>query len=365
MKKIMIFLFVLAASAAVSADQTQHNGDSPLPDIPAFVGHLESLRKAENIPGLSVAVIRDQEIVLAMGLGYADFEQRIPATADTTYNIASVTKPLSAVVALRLVENGTLDLDRPISKFSEWADFCSGFSKQPSIFARGLRCEPGVHTLRHLLSHTAISEPGESFSYNPVLYSWASRPIAAAAGKPFSELVREQLFIPADMKQSARVYRDLPLREDLKQRLAPPHRIDESGAIGPAPYPPPQGDGAAGGIITTVIDLARFDIALDQDVLISAQSREAMMAPTPSNNGEALPYGLGWYVQNYQGHKLVWHSGWWEDAYSALYLKIPEQELSFIVLANSEGVWWGNPLDRAEVQRSEFAQAFISAFLGH
>ncbi|MFX4228786.1 MAG: serine hydrolase [Porticoccaceae bacterium] len=92
--------------------------------------------------------------------------------------------------------------------------------------------------------------------------------------------------------------------------------------------------------MTTVLDLARFDIALDQDMLISAESREAMMEPTQSNSGEALPYGLGWYVQNYLGHKLIWHSGWWEDAYSALYLKIPEQELSFIVLANSEGVWW-------------------------
>ncbi|MEQ8953482.1 MAG: serine hydrolase domain-containing protein, partial [Gammaproteobacteria bacterium] len=217
----------------------------------------------------------------------------------------------------------------------------------------------------HLLSHTAISEPGESFSYNPVLYSWASRPIAAAAGKPFSELVKEELFVPTNMEQSARVYRDLPLRDDMRQRLAPPHRMGESGAIEPAPYPAPQGDGAAGGIITTVLDLARFDIALDQDMLISAESREAMMEPTQSNSGEALPYGLGWYVQNYPGHKLIWHSGWWEDAYSALYLKIPEQELSFIVLANSEGVWWGNPLDRAEVQQSEFAQAFISAFLDH
>ena len=59
----------------------------------------------------------------------------------------------------------------------------------------------------------------------------------------------------------------------------------------------------------------------------------------------------------------MWHSGWWEDAYSALYLKVPALNLSFIILANSEGVWWDNPLDRAEVERSEFAQAFLQAFV--
>lgn len=84
---------------------------------------------------------------------------------------------------------------------------------------------------------------------------------------------------------------------------------------------------------------------------------------TRSIAGEVLPYGVGWFVQEYQGHTLVWHSGWWEDAYSALYLKIPALRLTFIVLANSEGVWWDNPLDRAAVEESEFAQAFLRAFL--
>jgi len=107
------------------------------------------------------------------------------------------------------------------------------------------------------------------------------------------------------MRQSARIHRDLPLREDLSEVLALPYRVDTSGAIVRAPAPPPQGDGAAGGVITTVLDLAKFDVALDQGVLLSAESRAAMMAPTRSTNGEALPYGLGWYLQEYGGHTLV------------------------------------------------------------
>ncbi len=112
-----------------------------------------------------------------------------------------------------------------------------------------------------------------------------------------------------------------------------------------------------------VVDLARFDAALDGGALISAQSRARMMTPTRSADGQALPYGLGWFVQEYRGHTLVWHSGWWEDAYSALYLNIPAKDLTFIILANSEGVWWGNPLDRAAVERSDFAEAFLRAFV--
>jgi CubicO group peptidase (beta-lactamase class C family) len=359
----MSLLLMLAACTSAATGNVQNQESTPPADIPAFIQRIDSLRRSAHIPGLSVAVVKHQAIMLALGLGYADLERSVPATADTPYNIASVTKPLSAVVALQLVEQGILDLDRPMAEYSGWTAFCAEFSRQSGIFSKELRCEHTSHTLRHLLSHTATSTPGNRFSYNPVLYSWASRPIAAAAGTPFSALVERYVFVPAAMRRSARTHRELPVREELARLLAPPHRISASGMIERAPPPPPQGDGAAGGVITTVLDLARFDVALDQGALISVESRAVMMSPTRSTNGEPLPYGIGWYVQKYQGHTLVWHSGWWENAYSALYLKVPTLDLTFIILANSEGVWWDNPLDKAEVHRSEFAQAFLRAFV--
>ena len=219
-------------------------------DIPAFLERLDVLRDANGIPGLSVAVVQEQALVLAAGLGYADLEKHTPATAETLYNVASVAKPLSAVVAFRLVEQGVLDLDRPMSGYSAWAEFCMEFSQQPSIFARGLRCHPLSHTLRHLLTHTATGTPGTKFSYNPVLYSWASRPIMAVGDAPFSTLVERYVFAPAGMDRSARIHRDLSLPRHLEERLAPPHRVDPSGAIGRAPDPPPQGDGARGVVLS-------------------------------------------------------------------------------------------------------------------
>lgn len=189
--------------------------------------------------------------------------------------------------------------------------------------------------------------------------------MAEAGGEDFSSLVESRVFRPAGMVRSARIHRGLALPAEPAAALAPPHRLDAAGAPTRAPAPPPQGDGTAGGVVSTVLDLARFDVALDEGRLVSAASRERMLTPARSSlTGEALPYGLGMFVQEHEGERLAWHSGWWPEAYSALYLKVPERRLTLIVLANGEGQWWENRLDAAEVERSPFARAFLEAFAG-
>ena len=185
---------------------------------------------------------------------------------------------------------------------------------------------------------------------------------------------------PGDSIMQAQKRAHSPILKQPVEAPAPPPPIEPVKPVAPAPPiepvepmrpaepvaappPPPQGDGAAGGVVTTVLDLARFDRALDDGRLLRPASRRMMMTPTRSAKGETLPYGLGWYVQDHRGERLVWHSGWWEEAYSALYLKVPERGVTFIVLANSEGVWWGNPLDRAQVEDSAFARAFLETFV--
>lgn len=355
-------LLIVAMAACAS---TRH-ASSPVGssyDLPAFARALDSLRTAARIPGLSAAVVKDGKVIFARGFGYADLDRRIAATPETPYDIASVTKPLSAVVALRLAEEGRLDLDRPMAQYSEWEGFCKDFSEQPSILARGLRCESPQHSLRHLLTHTALGDPGTQFFYNPILYSWASRPMmSVVAGTSFSRLVEQYVFQPAGMARSARTYRGLPIRADLAAAMAIPYHADSNGAMVRSPARGAQGDGAAGGVISTVLDLARFDVALEQGKLISPASYSVMMRPM-QHAGEPLPYSIGWFAQRYAGHELRWHSGWWDDAYSALYLKVLDENLTLILLANSEGVWWDNPNSSAQVERSTFARAFFRAFL--
>ncbi len=326
-----------------------------------FVARADSLRQAAKIPGLAIAIVRDTTIVLATGLGYADLARRIAVTPATPFNIASVTKPISAVVALQLVEQGRLDLDRPMSSYAQFNEFCAAARDRGGIFFDDLDCDAPL-TLRHVLSMTANGVPGTKFFYNPILYSWASRPIMQATDSSFSDLVLAHVLRPVGMTRSARVYRALPLRPELAADLAKPYHVDSSGAIVESPPPGPQGDGAAGGVISTAADLARFDIALTRGALLSAASRVAMWTAARSPSGAALPYGLGWFVEEHEGEQLLWHTGLWEGQYSALYLKVPARRLSLILLANSDGLRWDNRLDEGGAVRSPFVRAFLNAF---
>lgn len=333
-------------------------------DVRMFAAELDSLRQAHGIPGLAVAVVRDGRVVLARGYGWADVEGRRPVTEHTPFNIASVTKTISGVLAMRLAERGVLDLDRPMVSFQGWPEFCAEAREGgPRVFFADFSCAPEL-TLRHLMSMRGNGAPGERFYYNPVAFSWASRPMRQVTGRAFSDLVADEIFATAGMTESARIHRNLPLRADLAAALAMPYRVDSTGAFVRSAEPGPQGDGAAGGVIAPVMDLARFDIAVDAGRLISEASKTEMWRPGRSPSGAVLPYGIGWYVQQVDGRRVVWHSGWWEQAYSALYLKLPEERLTLILLANSEGLWWGNPLDRAAVERSPFAAAFLRRFAG-
>ncbi|CAN5171203.1 hypothetical protein BH20VER2_BH20VER2_19650 [soil metagenome] len=239
---------------------------------------------------------------------------------------------------MRLVERGVLDLDRPMATFDNWTEFCAAVKEDgPRIFFADYSCAPEL-TLRHVMSMQARGAPGERFYYNPISFSWASRPLMQLTGRAFSDLVAEEVFATAGMTESARKHRQLPVRTDLAEALAVPYHVDSAGALVRSDPPGPQGDGAAGGVIS--------------------------WRPGRSPSGTVLPYGIGWYVQQADGRRLVWHAGWWEKRYSALYLKLPDEGLTLILLANSEGLWWANPLDAATVERSPFAAAFLRHFRG-
>lgn len=327
-----------------------------------YVARADSLRKAARIPGLAIAIVRDTTIVLAHGLGYADVEHRIPVTAETPFDIASVTKPISAVVALRLVERGRLDLDRPMSIYAGFNEFCTDARARGGIFFRDFLCDRHPLTLRQVMSMSVNGVPGTRFWYNPISYSWASRPMMEVTDSSFSDLVAAHVFRPAGMTRSARIHRALPLRADLVGDVAKPYHVDSTGTVVASALPGPQGDGAAGGVISTARDLARFDIALTRGTLLNAASRAAMWTAGRSPSGTLLPYGIGWFIEEHWGEQLLWHTGLWEGKYSALYLKLPQRKLTLILLANSDGLRWENRLDEGGAVRSPFVRAFLDSF---
>jgi len=326
--------------------------DAPLEE---FLDQLDAARVEAGIPGLAVGVLRDGEIVALRGFGLADVGAGRPVTPDTPFNIASVTKPISAVVAMRLHERGLLSLDTPMRAYDGFEEFCQAALARGGLFFDDWRCDDPAITLRHILSMTSNGTLGAHFFYNPVAFSWASRPMAQAGGAPFSEQVAQEVFAPVGMSRSARIHRARPLPEDLRRDLAVPYHLTADSTTRRSDPPPPQGDGAAGGVVSTVRDLAKFDRALDAGALIADSLRDQMWRPA----GPDLPYGIGWFVNAVGGDAVVWHTGLWEGAYSALYLKVPARRATLLLLANSDGLQWETELDEADITRSPFARAFL------
>lgn len=356
------FAFGILLAACAPTDQKTENAAAA-----RFVATVDSLRLAAHIPGLALVVVHDARIIASAGFGFADVERGVPVTMETPFDIASVTKPISAVVALRLVQEGRLDLDRPMRRYAGFAEYCTDARGAGGIFFRDFACEGERLTMRHVLGMTANgAEPGQRFWYNPPAYSWASRPMAEVAGREFSVLVDSLIFRPSGMLRSARKHRRLPLREDLAEDLALPYQIDSSGRAVRADPPSPQGDGAAGGIVATAMDLARFDVALDAGDLLDDTTRAQLFSATRTTDGAVSPYGLGWFLGEFEGRRLAWHTGLWEGKYSALYLKVlsevPAERFTLVLLANSDGLRWESRLDEAAIERSPFAVAFLRAF---
>jgi CubicO group peptidase (beta-lactamase class C family) len=360
-------------SAVLDADQDP---------IQFFRHEMDRLRKANEIPGMSVAVLQNQQVVFAEGFGYADIENRISATAVTPYNIASLSKTFAAAILMKLVEQGRLDLDTPMATILKNADFSyevgtfhgyanackkiKEFSTDPNFkyaeyafLLKDYRCEKENITVRHHFTHTAQGKPGETYRYNGFLFGILSLVAEKASGKPYADLLVEDIIAPFEMTNTIPSI-TAEKRNDILDKRAKYYRMGFGGKFEPSDYPVTLS--ASAGMVTTVLDMAKFDVAMDRHLIVSAESKAAMFSKTISNSGNPLPYGLGWFVQEHAGVKLVWHYGWAPKAYSSLILKVPQKEATLILFANSEGASANFHLGRGDVLRSPFALAFLKVF---
>ena len=301
--------------------------------LEGFEKKVDELRDLLKIPGLSAVVIKDQSVLWARGFGFADLEKRIPAAPDTLYHIASLTKTFAATLVMQLVERGKLDLDEPMSHYS--ADF-----KDDSV------------RIKHLLSHTSEGTPGERYQYSGDRYDYLTVVIEKKTGKPFRQVMVETFLDPLGMDSSVPGH-DVAEKGDKwamlgkgnldryatsLSRLAQPYTLYGDGEIIRVPYPPRDSFGAAAGLLSTVLDMAKYDAAIDQHRFLRKETQEKAWTAFVSNDGRRLPHGLGWFVSDYQGVRLIWHFGNWGTGFSAIYLKVPEKHLSLVMLANSEAL---------------------------
>ncbi|NTU55088.1 MAG: serine hydrolase [Anaerolineales bacterium] len=314
-----LVIILLAGCTSPAAKQEEVDAET----LDAFETELDNLRQQMMIPGMSAAVVKDGELVWARGLGHADIEHQIPATPETPYHLASVTKTFAALVIMQLVQEGKLSLDDPVSRY-------------------GVSLPEGDAVLvRHLMSHTSEGTPGAHYQYNGARYGLLSQVVLAATGRSLQEWVYERILQPLGMENTAPSppaacagLSFAPTCERVYAALAKPYFLDTD--FNPLPGFNEDYFNAGAGLMSTVVDLAKYDAALDANTLVTAATKQQMWTPTVSNSGQDLPYGLGWFTQSYRGTRLIWHSGFSPPSTSALFLKLPEEGLTLIVLANTD-----------------------------
>lgn len=199
--------------------------------------------------------------------------------------------------------------------------------------------------------------------------------IEKATGKSFRELLVKNILDKIDMQGSVpgqdilddRTRWSAFLDADHAKRyeaglakLAKPYRLYGEEII-PSFYPP-RNINASAGLVSNALDLAKYDAAIDRHTFIKAETQERAWTPAISTAGRTLPYGLGWFVQQHQGLRLIWHNGYW-NMFSSLYLKVPEKKISFILFANSDGLSAPFRLGDGDVTGSAFANSFLRIFL--
>jgi CubicO group peptidase (beta-lactamase class C family) len=317
---------------------------APAQSLAEFENVLERIRSDLKIPGFSAAITKNRKIVWAKGFGYANKERAMKATPETVYHLASLTKPFAATIVMQLIEQNKLSLETPVSEYGV------------TLSAQG------VIRVKHLLSHTSEGVPGTYYNYNGNRYSYLDAVILGVSGKSLCQLLHERILLPLNLDLTAP--NPLSSNNCLQNTSILDKLAQGYSANGQTALPLPTLFNSAAGLISNVLDVSAFSIALDNDVLLTPASRELMFTPFVSNSGKELPHGLGWFVDNNEAVKVIWHYGYW-DSYSALIMKIPERELSFVILANSNrlsSASQGIGTDE-DVNHSVVAQEFLNAFV--
>ncbi len=322
-----------------------------------FERYLDALREQTAIPGISAVIVQGRRVVWEAGLGKQDIEKSIVPRSDTPYLIGDLTQSFGAAVLGQCIERVGLNINDPMRRWT--ADIP----------------EPGA-TVRHVVAHASSGAPGDRFDYDPARYAALTSVTDTCSNRPFRRTVAEDIFdrlsmrdsLPgrdlARMAASSGFFDDARLRryEAVLQRLAVPYRVDRSGKATRSDYPDDRVT-AATGLISTARDLAEFDAAIDNNLLVDGALRAAAWNNVTTTSGVPLPTGLGWFVQTYNGERLVWHFGQVRDTSSALVLKVPGRDITLILLANSDGLSAPYALAQGDVTTSLFAKLFLRLFV--
>jgi len=323
-------LFVVASSAQAAERD-------PVKDfVTAYIAK-------NRIPGVALMVRKQGRVVRAEGYGMANLEHRVPVKPETVFQSGSMGKQFTAMAVMTLVDEGKLALDDPVSKYLDapaaWKGITvrhllthtSGLGDYPEDFPMQ-KDATEEEELKMAMAQKLLFAPGEKWSYSNLGYLTLGVLIHKVSGKFYGDLLAERVFGPLGMTRT-RIISEADIVPD---RAAGYRMID--GEIKNQEWVAPSLNTTAdGSMYFTVLDLAKWDEALEAGKIVSKSSYDAMWSPVKLNDGSTEPYGFGWGIhQAANGHRLIDHSGSWQG-FQTYIGRYPDDRLTVVALCNMAG----------------------------
>lgn len=323
-----IAIFVLSCLCATSAAQADPADDFIKERLAEF-----------QLPGLSLAVVKDGQIIKAAGYGFAERDGKVPATPETVYKIGSVSKQFMATGIMLLAQEKRLRLDDRITKYvpntpSSWAPITirhllthtSGLVRESPAFSP-MRNQSDAELLAAAHKVPLRFAPGDKWEYSNTGYVALAEIIRTVSGQPWSEYLHQKVFAPAGMAATLPTNTTAPVPNRAAGYTGSDNarKADEWVALR-----------ASGAFLSTVLDLAKWDALLYTDTILSRASRREMWTRVRLNSASTDPYGLGWHVDLGVGKRQrIWHGGGL-PGFTAHFVRYVDEKLSVIALSNGD-----------------------------
>lgn len=316
---VILLSFTLSTSLWAQTDAVEVRTDKAIEQMADSL--VPELLRERKIPGAAVAVLSRDTVVFAKGYGYADLEKRTPVTTQTVFQLASTTKPFAAAVIMRLVEESRMSLDEPLKRYLAWLpkQYQAVTIRQLLTHTSGVRHDLRRENIdefsidefkRRLEVSEAAFPPGTKWQYSNTGYTLLALAAEEIAGKSFGQLLHQQIFKPLRMASA-----DYRVGETRPNDAVGYELVNGELQRMPRVF---SGWGNSG-IQADVLDVARWVLSLSKRSLLPRASYEAMETPARLGDGSEVQfefagekkasYGLGWFLTNYRGRKLVTHGG--------------------------------------------------------
>lgn len=354
MKSFIVFLTVVMMGLIHSTVHAQQNADAGLTDqqVKAIQETAESFRQKQQVPGLSLAILKQGEMVIANGFGMADLEHQVPVTSATKFRTASIAKPITATLLMQLVSEGKLDLNRSVQAY------CPGYPEKewPVTVQQVMGHLGGVRhykssaeasstrhffTLEDALQTFAedplLHQPGTRYLYSSFGYNLLGSVAEGAGGTDFMTLLQEKVLEPVGMENTVQddTFAIIPHRSGgyaLGARLPGAGRLKRDQVYNSTLHDTSMKI-PGGGLLSTPTDLVRFADAVLGDRLFEQGLRKRMWTAQETTDGKTTGYGLGWRVGSLDEEPAIWHTGG-QSGTSTVLVIYPEKKTSIAVMCN-------------------------------